>query len=34
VKIVTTSDKKNKEQTLEDLEKGNSSANDTLKVKK
>jgi len=34
VKIVTTADKKNKEQTLEDLEKGNSSAHDTLKVKK
>ena len=34
VKIVTTPDKRNKEQTLEDLEKGNSSANDTVKVKK
>lgn len=32
--IITTPDKKNKEQTLEDLEKGNSSAHDTLKVKK
>jgi uncharacterized membrane protein YgaE (UPF0421/DUF939 family) len=34
IKIVTTPDKRNKEQTLEDLEKGNSSANDTVKVKK
>jgi hypothetical protein len=34
VKIVTTPDKRNKEQTLEDLEKGNSSVNDTVKVKK
>jgi phosphate/sulfate permease len=34
IRIVTTPDKRNKEQTLEDLEKGNSSANDTLKVKK
>jgi hypothetical protein len=34
IKIVTTQEKKNKEQTLEDLEKGNSSANDTFKVKK
>jgi hypothetical protein len=34
VKIVTTPDKRNREQTLEDLEKGNSSANDTLKAKK
>jgi hypothetical protein len=34
VKIVTTTDKKNKERTLEDLEKGNSPAHDTLKVKK
>jgi hypothetical protein len=32
--IITTPDKKNREQTLEDLEKGNSSAHDTLKVKK
>ena len=34
IKIVTTPDKRNKEQTLEDLEKENSSANDTVKVKK
>jgi phosphate/sulfate permease len=34
VKIVTTPDKRNKEKTLEDLEKGNSSVNDTVKVKK
>jgi ribosome recycling factor len=34
IRIVTTPDKRNKEQTLEDLEKGNSSANDTVKVKK
>lgn len=34
IKIVTTPDKRNKEQTLEDLEKGNSFANDTVKVKK
>lgn len=34
IKIITTPDKKNKEQTLEDLEKGNSPANDSVKVKK
>jgi phosphate/sulfate permease len=34
IQIVTSPDKRNKEQTLEDLEKGNSSANDTVKVKK
>jgi len=34
IKIITTREKKNKEQTLEDLEKGNSSANDSIKVKK
>ncbi|MGD0341151.1 MAG: hypothetical protein ABSA76_05535 [Bacteroidales bacterium] len=31
---IITSDKKNKEQTLENLEKGNRSANDSVKVKK
>jgi uncharacterized membrane protein len=34
VKIVTTREKMNKQQTLEDLEKGNSTSGDTLKVKK
>jgi phosphate/sulfate permease len=34
INIVTTPSKKNKEQTLEDLEKGVSSSGDTLKVKK
>ncbi|HZL76423.1 MAG TPA: hypothetical protein VFB97_01865 [Bacteroidales bacterium] len=34
IRIVTSPDKRNKEQTLEDLEKGNNSAHDTVKVKK
>lgn len=34
VEITTSSDKKNKEQTLEDLEKGNTPKNDTIPKKK
>lgn len=34
IEITTSPDKKNKEQTLEDLEKGNKSLNDTLAHKK